>query len=168
VNGIAVRQFRKALYGDNSPYARHPEHASIAAVTRQDLIAFHRQAFWPGNAMLGIVGDFDAKTVRELIKKTFGGWSGSGTPLAMPPAEQAHRQTVYLVDKPDVAQTQFRIGHVGGRRDAPDYYAMGGVHRALRRRRVQLPIVKEVRTRSVWPIPSMESGAPSTNGTGLS
>jgi zinc protease len=147
VNGIAVREFRKVLYGEKSPYARYPEHASIAAVTRQDLIAFHRQAFWPGNAMLGIVGDFDAKAVRELVKKSFGGWTGSGTRPAMPPAEQAHRQTVYLIDKPDVAQTQFRIGHVGGRRDAPDYYAMEVFTEIFGGGGFSSRLVKEVRTR---------------------
>lgn len=147
VQDIAARQFRKALYGDASPYARHPEHATIAAVTRQDLIAFHRQAFWPGNAMLGIVGDFDAKAARELVKRSFGGWTGSGTRLTMPPAEQAHRQTVYLVDKPDVAQTQFRVGLVGGRRDAPDYYAMEVFSEIFGGGGFSSRLMKEVRTR---------------------
>jgi zinc protease len=126
VDGIASREFSKLLYGRDSPYARHPEYATIDAIKRDDLVAFHRAAFWPDNTLLGLVGDFDAKAVKKLLEQQFGGWKRSPNRLAftMPPVGAAPKRAVYLVTKDDVNQTQLRLGHLGGRRDDPDYFAL--------------------------------------------
>jgi len=71
-NGIAEREFQKLIYGNNSPYARTVEYATLDNISRQDLLSFYRW-FHPNNMILGIVGDFDSEAMRELIQK-FGDW----------------------------------------------------------------------------------------------
>ena len=147
VDEIARREFRTVLFGADSPYGRHPEHATVDAVTRADVVAFHRQAFWPGNAILGVVGDFDVGRAKALVERELGGWQGSGERLAMPAVGQRHQAAVFVVDKPDVAQTQFRFGHVAGRRDAADYFALEVWSEIFGGGTFSSRLVKEVRTR---------------------
>lgn len=58
-SGIASREARKLGYGKESPYARTAEYATVAAVTREDLLAWHAATVHPNNLILGVVGDFD-------------------------------------------------------------------------------------------------------------
>src|SRR4029077_13422446 len=41
--GIASREIRKLVYGADSPYARTPEYSTLAVVTRDDLLAWHKR-----------------------------------------------------------------------------------------------------------------------------
>ncbi len=61
-------------YGRQSAYARVPEYATVAAVTREDLLQWHKQHTTPNNIILGIVGDFDAREMEATLRKAFGEW----------------------------------------------------------------------------------------------
>jgi zinc protease len=125
VSEIAAREFAKLLYGADSPYARVPEYATIEAVTREDLAAFHRRHFQPKGSLLGLWGDFDSEEVRRLVERHFGSWAnGAASPDPIPPVDAGKARTVAFVEKDDVNQTQIRIGHLDGRIDDPDYFAM--------------------------------------------
>jgi len=41
VNQIAFREYRRLIYGQDSPYARQAEYATIAAITRDDIVNFY-------------------------------------------------------------------------------------------------------------------------------
>ena len=45
--GIVQREFTKAIQGADSPFGRTTTYASIAAVTRDDLVAWHKQYLHP-------------------------------------------------------------------------------------------------------------------------
>ena len=56
------------------------EYATVAAVTREDLVNWHQQYVYPNNIILGISGDFDAKAMEagsgeafELMAEGIGG-----------------------------------------------------------------------------------------------
>src|SRR5215472_11849360 len=53
---IAGRESIKIGYGAQSPYGRVPEYATVAAVTRLDLLDLHSRHVHPNNIILGIVG----------------------------------------------------------------------------------------------------------------
>jgi len=57
---IAGREAAKLAYGADNPYAREPEYATVAAITRQDLVEWHGKYVHPNNIILGVVGDFDS------------------------------------------------------------------------------------------------------------
>ncbi len=125
VGNIANREFTKLLYGKDNPYARHTEYESLQNISRDDLVAFHQRYFHPNRTILGLWGDFDRAEVKKLVEQHFGSWPRETveTP-ALPEVKPAAAPGVYFIPKDDVNQTNLRIGHLGGRLDDPDYYAL--------------------------------------------
>ncbi|MGH9649558.1 MAG: M16 family metallopeptidase, partial [Terriglobales bacterium] len=124
VQGIAGREASKLGYGADNPYARHTEYATVAAVTRDDLLNWHKEYVHPNNIILGIVGDFDAKAMEARLRKSFGAWPKG--PQAKPAAVEYKpgQPGVYFIAKDDVNQSEIRMVHLGIRRDNPDYFAV--------------------------------------------
>src|SRR5205823_8591931 len=72
--GIGSREAVKLGYGADSPYARQPEYSTIASITRDDLLAFHKRFVQPNNIFLGLVGDFDTASMEQKLRQTFDSW----------------------------------------------------------------------------------------------
>lgn len=123
---VADREMAKLGYGPNSPYARTPEYATVASITRDDLIAFHHRFVHPNNIILGFVGDFDANAMEQKLRTAFGSWAkGPQAPVAAPPVGTPAAPGVYFVSKDDVTQSNIYVVHgaTGVRRNDPDFYA---------------------------------------------
>ena len=67
-SSIANRAFRKVLYGDH-PYARSALPASVRAITRSDVVAFHRARIRPRGALLVVAGDVTLARARALARQ---------------------------------------------------------------------------------------------------
>jgi len=52
VGGIASREITRLVYGPDSPLARNTEYATIKAVTRDDLLAWHKKYYQPNGILL--------------------------------------------------------------------------------------------------------------------
>jgi len=122
--GVAAREAQKLGYGANSPYARQPEYATVAAVTRDDLVNWHNTYVHPNNVILGVVGDFDSKTMEEKIRTAFDSWPKGPAPAPPQVSFNGPKPGMYLVQKDDVNQSNIRMVELGTRRDNPDYYAI--------------------------------------------
>ena len=121
---ICVREFRKLLFGPESPYARHAEYATIDAVTRADMIDFHRQYVQPNNIQLAVWGDFNQDAMLVLIKKYFGEWPKGDQPIPpLPEVKYVFKPTVNYAEKTDINQSNILVGHIGGQMGDPDYPA---------------------------------------------
>jgi zinc protease len=129
--GIADREAAKLVYGKNSPYARSPEFATVAAVTRDDLVAWFKQHVAPNNIIFGIVGDFDSVEMEKRLRAAFEGWNRgpqAGKPdIPITPAKPG----LYAVDKADVNQSQIRFVTLGIERSNPDYFAVQVMNHVL-------------------------------------
>jgi zinc protease len=125
-SAIAARIFPRLLYGDAHPYGQNVTEESIKAITRDDVVAFHRAYFRPGVALVTVVGDVDAAAAKATIEKALAAWSKGGEkPAFQYPAPPALRATtIYLADKPGAAQSTFAIGLPGPPRSTSDYYAL--------------------------------------------
>lgn len=122
---IAVREFRKLIYGNDVPYTTQTEYATIDAITREDMVEFHKQAFVGNNMMIGVIGDFDTREMKRKLEEAFGSLNpGSRTNLIYPEISYDYPSTVNLVDKPDVNQSFILVGHIGGLRENPDYASL--------------------------------------------
>lgn len=120
--GIAFREFRKIIYGAESPYARFTEYATINAVTRDDLVAFHGKWYKPQNMQIAIWGDFNKKDILKKLKIYFGDWKKEGDPVpALPEVDYKFENKVHYINKKDVNQTNILIGHIGGYITDEDY-----------------------------------------------
>lgn len=123
---IASREFEQVIYGETSPYARISEYETIDNISREDAIAFYQQYVRPDNIILGIVGDFDTESMKARIQDAFGNWQVDTPPppLDVPVATQKHEGGVFLIDRPQLTQSNVFLGHLGGTLDSPDYPAL--------------------------------------------
>jgi zinc protease len=125
-SAIASRVFPRILYGDSHPYGRVVTEESIKAITRDDVVAFHKSYFQPGRALVTVVGDVTPETVKPVIEKSLAKWTKAGERPAFsyPQAPEPKARTIFLVDKPGAAQSTFAFGRPGPPRDTPDYFAL--------------------------------------------
>jgi zinc protease len=129
---IADAVFRRLAYGFHPygmPQSGTPE--TLAAITRDDLVAFHRRNFVPNNAILAIVGDVTDQEAFAAVGKVFGDWERREVPGSTFTAPPEPTRRVILINKPDAVQTEVRVGHVGVRRNHPDYMALNLAIRIL-------------------------------------
>lgn len=124
--------FDRLVYGFHpygKPSAGTPQ--SAAAITRDDLVTFHRTHYVPSNAILAIVGDITAEEAFAGAEKVFGAWTPAASPAqAFTEAPQPTKRVV-VVDKPGSVQTEIRVGHLGVSRNHPDYMALNLAIRIL-------------------------------------
>lgn len=119
---VGDREFEKVIYGKASAYARHTEYATLAAISRDDLKAFHQRVFRPENVQMAIWGDIDSKKIVELVKKHFGAWEKGKEALpTFPKVEYVYDTSTAFVDLPEVSQSNVYIGHIGGRLTDEDH-----------------------------------------------
>src|SRR6185437_7289258 len=124
IGSIAGREAAKLGYGAESPYGREVQYWTVDAITRQDLVDWHKRHFAPNNIIFGVVGDFDSKDMEARLRQAFGSLA-KGTaynPPAIPVT--GPRPGVYLAEKNDVNQSDISLIGLGIRRDNPDYFAV--------------------------------------------
>ena len=131
---FTTERFVEALAGDH-PYA-HPvegSERSIAALTREDLALFHKDYYSPGGAILAIVGDVNAKKALKLVEKELGSWRGEKVERELPKLEERRfpGRRVVIIDKPDVTQSQIRIGNIAVPRNTPYYFQLNVANNIL-------------------------------------
>jgi len=120
---IARREFDKLIYGADSPYGRVVEYATLDNIQRDDLINFYSSYVRPENIILGIVGDFDSKKIKADIDKTFSNWVVNTPPPSLETtiAQQQNTKGIFMVDRPQLTQSNILLGHLGGQLNDPNY-----------------------------------------------
>ncbi len=122
---IAERELLPFLLGTH-PLA-HPVNgwaASVKALTRADVVDFHRRHFTPDQALLAVVGDVDPKAVIAALTTAFADWKAADEPRApgYPPIAGAARREVLLIPRPEATQSQIRFACPSVARSHPDYF----------------------------------------------
>lgn len=111
---IVSREFRKLVYGDESPYARVLEYANLDNISREDVVGFYESTLTPANTILGIVGDFDPDQMKAQIEQTLGQWENTGiVDLPAPPEGDQQQAGLYFADQPQLTQSYVHVGHIG-------------------------------------------------------
>lgn len=118
--------FPRIVYGPTHRYGTSANGLppAIEALTVADLQAFYRAHYRPDNATLLVVGDATPASIMPSLEKAFGSWKAEGMAALVaevPNAPQLKSRQIYIVDKPEAAQSQVRIGWVGVPRSTPDY-----------------------------------------------
>ena len=122
---IEQREWRRLLRGEAHFTTRPVTRASVEAITRDDLLAFHREHYHPDRFIFAISGDVEPEEILTKIEARLDGWAATGAAVAsVPPPDHRPRPGLYLVDKDDVNQGRVSIGHLGTTRDNPDRYAL--------------------------------------------
>jgi zinc protease len=120
---IASRRFRAALYGSH-PYARSTSPASARAITRDDLIAFHRDRIRPQGALLVVAGAVSPAEARRLATAAFRQWTGRPVASTTAPAPPTRDRTeIILVHRPGSVQSNILAGNLSYEPGDPRLYA---------------------------------------------
>ena len=111
---------RKLVYGEGA-YGSFQTEESVASITRDDLIAFHKVHFLPNNASLAIVGSFDGPTELARVKSELGKWKPAELPplpdLSFPEVDGG---TIHLLDREDSVQSTLRVAQQSVPKSNPD------------------------------------------------
>ncbi len=99
--------------------------ASLAALSREDLLGHYRQWWHPANSALVISGGIDSAQASALAGRLFGEWRGEG-PAPAPPAARAGTAAqpvrTIVIDLPGAGQAAVLAAVRGVDRADPDYY----------------------------------------------
>ena len=146
---IVSREFTKALYGADHPTARESSVDSIKRLTRQDLIAFHRNTIHPNGMWLGVTGDFAKDDMLASLRKAFGNWEQGTVPeLKISDVSEADlAQSVVRFINKDTSQTHLRVGHLSIKENDPDYVALAIVNDILGGSSFRSRLFNDVRTK---------------------
>ncbi|MCA1649061.1 MAG: insulinase family protein [Acidobacteria bacterium] len=140
--------FDRLVYGFH-PYGRPDAGTptSVAAITREDLVTFHKAWFGANNAILAIVGDVASDEAFAGAERAFRAWPRASNTAASSGDLPPPTRRVVVIDRPGAVQTEIRVGHTGLPRKHKDYLALdlaikilggeGGnrLHRVLRSER---------------------------------
>ncbi|MFV0388203.1 MAG: M16 family metallopeptidase [Pyrinomonadaceae bacterium] len=113
-NLLGTNITREILYGKSHPYGKPNSgfENTVSALTRGDLVQWHKTWFLPQNSTLVVAGDTTINEVMPMLEAEFGGWKGKKAPkktiAAVPnvPGKQ-----IFLIDKPNAPQSVIIAAH---------------------------------------------------------
>jgi zinc protease len=117
-------RFRRLVYGDH--WLGRPAYGSLAAMARirPDDLRAHRKANWVGKrAVISVCGDVEPARVKRVFERHLAHWK-PGTLLATTPPEFPPMKPRVDVFRADRQQVHLYVGHLGIRRNDPDYAAL--------------------------------------------
>lgn len=123
----ADRVLRRLIYPEGHPFRHRTlgEVDSLNAMTRDDLVDFHRRRYGPRVttiAAVGGLGRFEGFVAE--VQRHFGDWEGAAlppTPPAPPLASDGRSETATI---PGKSQADLSVGMPTIPRSSPDYYAL--------------------------------------------
>ena len=122
----ARKLFAAAVYGYH-PHGRPVmgTKETVATLTAADCKAFHAATVVPNRTTVVIVGDVDATAVTAEVAKRTAAWKSveSAAPdVPAPPAQD--KPSTMIVPEASASQTHVLVGHLGIKRNDPDYYTL--------------------------------------------
>ena len=124
-NDVLFREAKRMFYGANHPYGWRKEAATVAAITRADMQAFHAAYYKPNNIILSVSGDFASdEAMLKTLKEKFSSWEkGTVARAEIPDFEPKKGRQIYFIDK-ESAQTFIVIFQKGLGYNSPGEYPL--------------------------------------------
>lgn len=119
---VLSKRFAAALYGDH-PYGRSPSVESVGAITRADIVAFHRSHYSANGAVISMIGNI-SRADAERIAADLASALPTREPVAAIPAVTAPAKAEVTRIAHPSAQAHIAIGMPAVKRSDPEYYAL--------------------------------------------
>jgi predicted Zn-dependent peptidase len=117
--GMTQRVIAPLVYGAGHPYAiplgGTGYEADIASLSRDELLAWHREQLRPDNATVMVVGDTTLAEITPLLEKHFGDWTapaGARPAIQMPMLPLPAAPRVFLIDQPGAIQSNIVVAQL--------------------------------------------------------
>jgi zinc protease len=123
--GLADEAFSKLLYSADSRYSEPlaGRTGSVMTLTRDSLRHFYQANYSPLDTTIILAGDIDMGDAEKLVSNALGDWRAGEPTTAIINASQSRvTRAMELIAKPEAAQAEIRLGHVGVPRQHPDYF----------------------------------------------
>lgn len=121
-DAIAAKRFAQALYPAH-PYGNVATPESVAAITREDLVAFHRAHYTASGAVVSIIGDVSRAEAEAIALQLTEALPTGAPPPPLPTVTLPSRATVEVAHPAE--QAHIHVGLPALRRSAePEYFAL--------------------------------------------
>jgi zinc protease len=135
VEGVGSRIFFMSIFDPSTPYSRPAAGtaASLAGLTRDDVVNWHKTMYSPKNTTLVLIGDVTASSVRAVVESAIGSWN-TPAPALSPFVGKALPMTanrVLLVDRPGSVQSSIYIGQPSPGYESADIFSLIAAARVL-------------------------------------
>jgi zinc protease len=122
---LAQERYSKAVYGSHPASSIGVTEESLEKMTRERLLAFHRETYVPDHAIIGVSGDITLAEARTKFESALKGWarSGKARPSVVDPPDHGPMK-ISIVNRPSSVQTSFMMGQLTINRLHPDYERM--------------------------------------------
>lgn len=121
---VADKIFNRLVFGSH-PYARPSsgDKKSVKAITRDDLVQFHRQYYVGANTVVVIVGDVKKSAAKRIAKRIVGGLPAGSAAPALAKVKDLRSAITKRVRFPS-SQTHILTGLPGVKRGDVDYFPL--------------------------------------------
>ena len=148
---VATKAFQRTLFAGH-PYGRNAggTTGSVAAITRDDVLAYYRRHVVQANVVVGLSGDVAAARASVIAKRMVEGLPGGEAArddVAEPAMPSGRR--LLIVDKPERTQTQILVGALGTSPHDEDHVAFS-VANAIFGGTFTSRLMREVRSKRGW------------------
>ena len=97
---------------------------SVRRLTREQVVAFHRENYRPDGAIIAVVGDVTRDEVRRELMARLGAWSGPTSPRPLiPPAPASPPVESRRIER-ELTQATVSLARPGIRQDHADYFPL--------------------------------------------
>ncbi len=123
-SAIASKAFYKALY-DKHPYAAEMSgtEASVTALSRDNIVSFHRKYYVAKNATIAIVGAVTTEQAKKIATQLSKGIAAGKPAPPLPAVGSLAAASSEHVEFPSI-QSHIKIGQPGIKRGDPDYFPL--------------------------------------------
>jgi zinc protease len=128
---IIAREAGKLAFGREHPRARQSEYTTVGAVTREDLLSWHKRTVHPNNMYLGLSGDFDVREMEAKLRAALGGWPKGPAQNRPKLSYTPTKSGLFFVAKEDVNQSSIQLVQLGTTNKNPDVYALDVMNEIL-------------------------------------
>jgi len=121
---VAQKAFYRDLYGDH-PYASDPSGTpeSVAAISRDEILDFHRTYYVARNAALAMVGAVSRDQAEALAERITAGLAPGEPAPALPEVVAPEKASMERISFPST-QSHIYLGEPGMTRGDPDYFPL--------------------------------------------
>jgi zinc protease len=122
---LRQERYSKMVYGDHPAASVGLTRESLEKITRDTLVAFHKNNYVPDHAIIGVSGDITLAEARAKFESALKSWAKSGGPLpgVTDPTEHSAMK-IAVVNRQGAVQTAFMLGEQAINRTHPDYDAV--------------------------------------------
>jgi predicted Zn-dependent peptidase len=123
LQGLASAHVQNLLWGPQHVRGWAATGEAISNLRRDDLVAWHKTWFVPGNTLLVVSGDFQLPALKKDLERAFGGWKATPVPPTPSyPESGLSGSRIRLVDRPGAPQAYVQIAQYGIAHDDPQFF----------------------------------------------